>query len=113
MIVETLDTGEVVFFLRQALGRMRLNWSDFLADCIRNRTNLHGLQLLPIAKLKLPGDRRKRPRYATAAVTGFILGILEKVPRPPAAARELNKVLIAIDPAMLSLPLEMRHAVPA
>ena len=113
MIVETLDTGEVAFFLRQTLGRMRGSWSDFLADCIRDRADLHGLQLLPVARVKLPGDRWKRPRYTIASVKEFIHGILAIVPRPPETDRALHKVAIAIDPAMLSLPLGMRHAEPA
>lgn len=108
--VDTLDTGDVVKLLRQALGRMRTNWSDFLSDCIRDKTSLAGLQLLPIAKVKLPNDRCKRPRYTAQAIRAFIIGVLLVMPRPSEAERAVQIVTIEINPAMLALPLWARHA---
>lgn len=110
MKVDTLDTGDVVFLLRRALGRMRTNWSDFLSDCIRDKTSLAGLQLLPIARVKIPGDRCKRPRYTAQAVAEFIRGVILEIPRPAEADREVQRVTIEIDPAMLALPMSARRA---
>lgn len=111
--MDTLDTGETSLMLRLALGPVRTNWSDFLADCIRDRASLSGLQLQPIVRIKLPGDRCKRPRYTTQDVKNFILEAVRILPRPTAADRALHMVKIEIDPAMLALPLAMRRAKPA
>jgi hypothetical protein len=113
MIVSTLDTGDVSFILRQALGRMRTNWSDFLADCIRDKASISGLTLQPIARVKLPGDRCKRPRYTAESVQVFILAVLSTVARPTASERAPERVAIEIDPAALTLPLALRSAKPA
>ena len=110
MIISTLDTGDVAFILRQALGRTRTNWSDFLSDCIRGKTSILGLQLLPIVTVKIPGDKCKRPRYRAEDVKRFILDVLCILPRPSATELAIHKFQIEIDPAMLALPLAMRSA---
>lgn len=110
MIVQTLGTGDTAYLLRQALGRIRTNWSDFLADCIQGKTSLAGQTLQPIARIKLPGDRCKRPRYAPGAIRAFILAVLRAVPRPTAAERAPQLVAIEIDVETLVLPLPMRRA---
>ena len=108
--VDTLDTGDVAMILRRALGRMRANWSDFLSDCIRDKTSLAGLQLLPIVKVKTPNDRCKRPRYTAQAIKEFIVGVLMVIPRPSEAEREWQMVTIEFDPEMLKLPFSARRA---
>lgn len=111
MMIETLSADDAALALRVALGPAR-NWHDFLADCIRDKTDLFGLMLRPVIRIKLSGDRCKRPRYATSEVRTFIISALCLVSRP-ADTRALRKVKIEIDPAMLALPLEMRRAKPA
>lgn len=111
MIVQTLGTGDTAYLLRQALGRIRSNWSDFLADCIRGRASLAGQTLQPIARIKLPGDRCKRPRYTVVAVKAFILAVFRAgVPRPTVEERAPQLVEIEIDVETLVLPLPMRRA---
>jgi hypothetical protein len=113
MIVSTLDTGDVSHLLRQALGRIRTNWSDFLADCIRGKASISGITLQPVVRVRMPGDRCKRPRYTAESVRTFITDVLRVVPRPTATERAINLVPIEIEPAMLALPLSMRSAKPA
>lgn len=58
--------GEVAYFLRQALGPMR-EWSDCLADMRRGKTNVAGLQLLPVCR-----ERALRPLYAAESIREFV-----------------------------------------
>lgn len=110
MIFPTLDTGDTAYLLRQALGRIRTNWSDFLSDCIQGKTSLAGQTLQPIARVQLPGDRCRRPRYTIGAVKNFIRAVLSAMPRPAAAERAPQLVAIDIDVETLVLPLPMRRA---
>lgn len=107
-MIDTLSAEDAALALRKALGPSR-GWHDFLADCIRGRTSLLGVRLLPIARIKRTGDRLKRPVYATSDVRNFILYAITKIARP-ADTQELRKIRIEIDPAMLLLPLGTRRA---
>jgi hypothetical protein len=106
MKVATWDAGDTAYFLRMALGRIRTNWSDFLADCIRGRTDLAGHQLTPITRVRVRGDRRKRPRYALTEVNDFVRAVLTEMPRPTEAERAFKKFIIEID----TTELVMRRA---
>lgn len=74
-----LSQPETIGILRLRLGPSRA-WRDFLADCIRNRTNLCGLQLLPYAKTK-GGERCSgRPLYRPGEVHAFINAAIARDP---------------------------------
>ena len=109
MIVEAVSTGEVSLMLRLKLGTLRTNWNDFLSDCIRGKTNLCGRTLLPVARVKAPGDRVKRPFYSLSEVKAFIAQYLETHVVSPADTA-LKKISISIDPDHLALPPAMRPA---
>lgn len=108
MMIDTLNSDDTALALRVALGPAR-GWHDFLADCIRNKTSLFGLKLRPVDWVKLPGDRCKRPRYATSEVRTFIISALGFISRS-VDTKALRKIKIEIDPAMLAMPLELRRA---
>lgn len=69
MKMKIYSAAETVFILRKQLGPMRA-WSDFLSDCIRIRTNLDGLMLMPINHVD--DGRAKRPVYALEDIVAFI-----------------------------------------
>lgn len=103
----TISSGDTAFFLRRALGPAR-NWSDFLADCIRGRASHHELTLLPIARVRTPGDRCERPRYSAVDIHTFVLESIRLEPRP-ADPEALQKVAIEISPELMALPWQVRR----
>lgn len=103
----TLSSGDTAFALRQVLGPAR-NWNDFLADCNRERASHHGLILLPIARVRMPGDHCERPRYSAADIQAFIVESIRLEP-PPANADALEKLEVEISPELMALPWQARH----
>ena len=77
MKTKTYSASETAFLLRQRLGPMRA-WTDFLSDCIRIRTNLDGLLLMPINHVD--DGRAKRPVYALEDIVAFICEIWKRHP---------------------------------
>lgn len=65
----TLPAGEVAFILRKKLGPLR-SWSDFLADCIRAKTSIQGLVLMPCARVRSGGSLR--PVYDARDILVFV-----------------------------------------
>jgi len=70
--VTLITESEAAFLLQAKLGSLRA-WSDFLTDCRRGRTDLHGHMLLPTCVMVI--GRAKRPMYRTADVRDFIRAI--------------------------------------
>lgn len=89
-----LSAAETAHVLRTKLGPLRA-WSDFLTDCIRHKTNLHGLTLMPAAVMKI--GRSKRPVYALADIAGFVREVWDVLPesRTP---RPLAPIYVEVDP---------------
>lgn len=83
-----VSASETAHVLRLALGQRRA-WSDFLADCIRERADLNGLTLLPYAA-RAQGTDVKRPLYRASDIRRFIVAARMRDPDlrggPPAAA---------------------------
>jgi hypothetical protein len=104
-----LSAAETATILRQHLGPARA-WRDFLADCIRERSQLHGLVLLPYAARD--GGRRlvPRPLYRAADVVEFIRAVRSANPSLRAApiAAEVFEVTTAP-----GLPWRLRIARPS
>ena len=71
--IETISAQDAALMLRQKLGNIRA-WSDFLSDCIRAITSLHGRTLLPVARQH--DGKAFRPRYARSDVLKFIRDVL-------------------------------------
>ena len=67
--IKQADAGSM---LHTAFGSVR-TWSDFLADCIRDRTSFHGLQLHPVCYLRSSTGRAGRPLYDRQTVLDFIV----------------------------------------
>lgn len=107
MMIDTLSSAETAYFLRRALGPVR-SWSDFLADCIRDKSCHLGLTLLPVFRVRMPGDRCERPRYSAQQVKTFILAALALEPRP-ANAEQVRVQSIEVDDETMELPWCMRH----
>lgn len=76
MIAEAhlLTAAETAAILRQYLGPAR-QWRDFLADCIRDRTSLHGHTLKPYAARGGGRNLVPRPLYRGADVVAFIRSV--------------------------------------
>ena len=110
MIVDTLTADDAAVILHKVFGSLR-NWHDFLADCIRERTTFLGLTLMPGITIKLPGDRCKRPRYASAQVREFIVTARDLMPSS-STLREFCLIKIEIDPSTALLPWKMRTGKP-
>lgn len=85
-----LSAPETAGILRSRLGPARA-WRDFLADCIRGRTSLCGLQLLPYAVTTGGVGISFRPLYHAGHITKFIDGVtlldLSLQPKRPTAVR--------------------------
>jgi len=90
-----ISATEVQFALRLGLGPLRA-WSDFLADCNRDRTNLFGLQLLPYGTRKM---RAVRPMYCPAEVGDFIRAVWAEEPSLKKSWRALDKNDFMVDTA--------------
>lgn len=87
-----IQSGEAALLLRAKLGPIRA-WSDFLADNIRGRQNIHGLTLKPCCRKKI--GRAFRPMYAVADVEAFIAKVLELVPN--AGKAPIRPIVLAVD----------------
>lgn len=107
MLINTLSSAEAAFFLRCALGPVR-NWSDFLADCIRDKSSHMGLTLLPVCRVRMSGDSCARPRYSAQQIKTFIKEALVLEPRP-ADAMQVRIQPVEIDDELMQLPWHMRH----
>ena len=77
MKIKTLSAAETAFLLRVKLGPLR-NYGDFLADCIRDRQNIAGHQLLPIARQQ--DGKGLRPVYGIEDIQSFISKVLAATP---------------------------------
>lgn len=77
MKIQTLSAAEAAFLLRVKLGDIR-HFGNFLTDCIRDRQNIAGYKLLPIARQH--DGRGLRPVYSVAAVQDFVRKVLAAVP---------------------------------
>lgn len=103
MIIKThmLSAGETAFILRLALGPRQ--WSDFLADAIRDKTaGIGGLVLLPAAR----GPRRV-PLYRPADVAAFIRQV--RTIDPSLRPGPVASVLYQVDDT-IGLPWRARRA---
>lgn len=89
----TIPAQEVAYLLRHCLGPIRC-WSDFLADCLRDRTSIKGLTLKPCAKRH--DGRVYRPVYAVDDVRVFIDQVRKTVPEASASAR-IKQIILTID----------------
>lgn len=83
MKIQTLSAAETAFLLRVKLGDIR-HFGNFLTDCIRDRQNIAGYKLLPIARQH--DGRGFRPVYSVAAIQDFIGKVLAAVPSAGKAA---------------------------
>lgn len=99
IVINVLTSGETGALLSRTLGPVR-NWTFFLADCNRGRTNFHGLTLEPIGQLH---DGCDRPVYRKADVAAFIRAAL------PFAAPPRAGIAVEIDPAAYGLPWRLRR----
>jgi hypothetical protein len=73
-VAKLLTAAETAAALRQVLGPAR-QWRDFLADCIRGRTALHGYVLMPHAAREGGRNEVPRPLYRPADVAEFIKAV--------------------------------------
>lgn len=92
MKVETLSAADTAFHLRAKLGAVR-SWSDFLTDCLRDRQNISGYQLLPVARRH--DGKSLRPVYALSAVEDFVVKVLAAM--PTAGAAKIKPTTLDID----------------
>lgn len=99
--IKTLSSGQTANLLGLALGSAR-QWTFFLADCIRGRTNFHGLTLEPVGQIH---DRCDRPVYEASDVVNFIRAARAFV--SPSSAYRTQ--LAEMDLAAYSLPWQMRR----
>lgn len=90
--IPTLSAPEAAIVLYARLGSLRA-WPDFLADCIRLKTNLYGLVLTPCG-IKRDG-RAFRPVYNVAEVERFVTGIKARV--PTAGRTPITPITLSID----------------
>lgn len=87
--------GEVAYFLRRALGPLR-EWSDCLADMRRNKTNVDGMQLLPVCQIH--DGRRWRPGYTVESLAEFIRQVRTSHPEIRTDAPAIG-IEIGLDPS--------------
>lgn len=94
MIVKkrTISAAQAAAMLFDKLGALR-SWGDFLADNIRGRQSINGLELLPCAK-KHDG-KSYRPVYSVDDVNAFIDSVL--VLSPPISKGTIEEVVLSID----------------
>lgn len=90
--VKAVTAGDAAHILRAKLGAKR-NWSDFLADCIRNRANYNGFRLLPVTRRK--DKLGKRPVYAVGDITQFIADV--KASDPSAGPDRVKSFMVEIE----------------
>lgn len=103
---DTITQPEVVRFLTLAFGSTR-SWSDFLADCIRNRASFCHLQLLPVCYLPGTAGRIRRPLYHRADVLAFIRAAIERgATKPSAPGAEV--IVVELDADQMRLPPAVR-----
>lgn len=84
-----LSAAETAAMLRVRLGALRA-WRDFLSDCIRDRQGIHGLRLMPCARMHVRGSFR--PVYALDDISEFIEAVMRVEPtagKCPIKAQEL------------------------
>lgn len=94
-----INQADVATLLHGRFGSLR-HWRDFLADCIRDRASINGLQLLPIGYVRAKGKSR-RPVYDLATVEEFIARVAAVA--SPLPVRPFS---VLVD---RSLPLAMRR----
>lgn len=104
---ELLPAAEVALLLRARLGTLRA-WADFLADCIRNRQHLSGLQLLPHSSLHTDSTTIGRPLYRREDVETFI-GEARLVAGVTGSAFGLEPITVIVDDTP-GVPWGMRRA---
>lgn len=90
-ITPTVSASDTAVILRAALGDLRA-WSDFLSDCIRGRQSIHGLTLLPCARMKDRGHFR--PRYSMRDIKAFIAAVKRVEPTAGKAKIEIRNLPI-------------------
>lgn len=93
--IPTLSAPETAIVLYARLGSLRA-WPDFLADCIRLKTHLYGLVLMPCGRKR--DGRAFRPMYGVAEVQKFITDIKVKV--PSAGRTPVKSTVLSIDTGM-------------
>lgn len=89
----TVATFEAAVLLWSKLGNLRGNWSDFLSDCIRSKTSLNGLTLLPCAKRH--DGRMSRPIYSVDDINDFVAKVKARI--PSAGRTPIKPAVLAID----------------
>lgn len=99
------DATDTATYLRAKLGKARA-WSDFLVDCIRDRTEFCGLTLKPLAYLH---NRCGRPVYRIDDVRDFVTRALALMPQPPRDVR-LQSIRVRLSADQLCLPVRYRKA---
>jgi|GEM_PF-2315380 len=91
--IQTVSASATSHILNCKLGSEDHNWSDFLADNIRGRQSIAGLQLLPVAVRQHKGSFR--PVYDLAAVHAFVKDVQKLV--PSAVPTAVKVTALAID----------------
>ena len=91
--LHVVSAQDAAHALRHNLGPARA-WNDFLSDCIQERTDFHGLVLLPTAASLYRGS--PRPLYAVADIYAFVRQAHARM-RSITAARRLDVSLIMVD----------------
>ncbi|MDR5741533.1 hypothetical protein QCE73_00020 [Caballeronia sp. LZ029] len=91
--IKTVSASAAIHLLNSELGSEDHNSSDFLADNIRGRQNIAGLQLLPVALRRYRGAFR--PVYDLEAVHAFIKDVRAIV--PSAVPAPVKVMALAID----------------
>ena len=94
--IEVINLSEAAFLLRARLGPMRA-WRDFLMDCERGKQSIHGLVVLPVARMQT--SRGFKPVFDLAEVYEFIEAVkrIESVKNPA----KIIKTVAHIDTAKL------------
>jgi len=105
---EAMTRNQVECWLYITFGPIKA-WSDFLADCDRDRADFHGLQLHPVCYLRSSTGRAKRPVYDRQEVKDFIVAAHAQG-ATLARDRKPEVVRVEIKVAELVLPPRSRSA---
>lgn len=111
--IVAVTLGDAAAILQQRLPHVRCGWLDLLRDsyrCRHRRRIPGGHQLLPVARVRMPGGGVPRPVFALAEIDSFIAAVGTATSAPAAPASTAVTITLRMPRSDLAGPWQMRRA---